>query len=79
MRHDCDECARLWREYGEATTAHIRITGKLQVAALRKDIENIAVITPMLERAEAARSEARLAIRNHESIAHPNAEAAQAE
>ncbi len=78
MDRSCEECDRLWREYGEATTTHIRLTSKLQVAALSHENDNIADLTPKVERAEKARSDARAAIRRHESEGHLNSDSASA-
>jgi hypothetical protein len=69
----CEECRDLWRVYGLATTAHIRLQSKLRIAALEDDLDEIAALTPQLEAAEKARADQREAIRRHEQTAHANA------
>ena len=61
------------------TMAHIRLNGKLQIAALSRDIQGIAKLTPEVESADSLRSETRAAIRNHEVAVHPKTNAAEAE
>jgi hypothetical protein len=76
MRRSCEECTCLWREYAETTTAHVRIEGKLEIAALSYDAEAIAELTPQVEQASMDRTEARAAIRKHEAEMHPDTGAA---
>ena len=75
---DCPECQRLWKEYSDATTAHIKLESELDVAALSYNPEIVSVLTPKVEDAAMARLVARDAIRDHEAVAHPNAEVATA-
>ena len=66
----CEECQRLWREYAAATTAHIRLQGKLQVATIQHDLENIARLEAETGTAEKVRGDLREAIRRHEENSH---------
>jgi hypothetical protein len=59
-----------------ATTDHIRLDGKLRLAALSHDQEVIVVLTRQVENAEEQREWGREAIRKHESTAHPTANVA---
>jgi len=74
----CAECATLWRSYSVYTTDHIRIQGKLQVAAFEHHSEAIPELTLQVEAAEQKRVAARDAIRKHESTSHPLAHSAEA-
>ena len=67
MRASCEECRRLWREFGAATNEHIRLENKLQLAALKSDIEAIAILTPQVEAAAEKRQSLRDEIRLHEA------------
>jgi hypothetical protein len=73
MYQDCSECQRLWDEYGSAIRAHVQIDNKLRIAALRHHGEEIKVLTPRYEDAEAARNRLREAIKRHEESAHGQA------
>jgi hypothetical protein len=66
MLPECPECARLWREYAAATTAHIKLESKLQVAALEHDVENIKRLTVQVEGARKVRQDSRERLRSHE-------------
>jgi hypothetical protein len=70
MGYECNECVRLWREYGTATTAHIRLDNKLRFAALQDDHPLIQALTLELEVLGEIRYSAREAIRRHESTRH---------
>jgi hypothetical protein len=77
---NCEECGRLWRQYGAATTEHIRLGNKLQLAALGRDTEAIVKLTPLLESAAEKRQSSREAIRGHVTTQHGRtATAGQAE
>lgn len=67
----CEECDRLWREFAAVTFEHIRAEDRLKRAVLEHDAERIAQLMPISEAAAAARTLARLAIRQHETSAHP--------
>ena len=71
LQHSCEECTRLWREFAEATTAHLRLQSKLEIAALSHDPVVITQLRPHVETAAIDRAEARNAIRKHEAAAHP--------
>jgi len=45
MQPACEECNRLWQEYGAATMAHIASDSELRLAALRHETENITILT----------------------------------
>jgi hypothetical protein len=70
FRPDCAHCHRLRLEYYRATTEHIKLEGKLKLAALEHDDETVAVLAPEVEQAAAKRSVARQAIKDHEAVAH---------
>ena len=73
---NCDE---LWHEYSLATARHIQIDNKLGIAALAHDEESVRKLAPEVEVAVIRRSEAREAVKNHESVAHvPEAGASKA-
>ena len=63
----CDECSRLWREYAGATNEHVRLGNKLQLAALNRDTEAIAILTLLVESAAEKRQSSREARRGHET------------
>ena len=67
MRVGCEECSRLWREFAAATTEHIRLENKLQLAALQCDLDGIAILTPQVEAAAEKRQSLREGIRWHEA------------
>jgi hypothetical protein len=64
----CAECDRLWREYANATIAHVKAENNLKTAALRHDTEAIIQITLVTEQAFSVRENLREAIREHEAI-----------
>jgi hypothetical protein len=66
----CAQCDRLWREYAQATTTHIHLTGKYRIAQLQYDDSRIKEIAPMVHAAENSRDAAREAIRQHEAKDH---------
>jgi len=74
---DCDECQRLWNEYSDATMAHVRIQGKLELAELQHDLVAIERLRPGVERARQQRIAAREAIRLHGEAVHPDKRAGQ--
>jgi len=45
MHADCEECQRLWRDYGAAILAHVAFDNKLRLAALSHETEKIAILT----------------------------------
>lgn len=70
---NCPECQRLWREYAEATTEHIRLDGKLKLAVLERNRLTIPSLTADVENALQRKSASRGAIRQHESSIHGGA------
>jgi len=69
--HECKECLRLWREYGEATSEAVRLESKLRFAALQGDHHLIQSLTQDVEQAGEKRRAAREAIRIHEGTHSP--------
>jgi hypothetical protein len=72
---NCVECERLWQEYASSVTAHIRIDGKLKLAALTCLHERIPELTLQVEAAGQHRELIREEIRQHE-LAHPSEDVA---
>jgi hypothetical protein len=71
LRHsDCQECQALWRWYASATTDHICLENKLRLAALKHDLERVAILTPEVEMAVKLRDAGREAVRLHEAEPH---------
>jgi hypothetical protein len=60
---DCPECQCLWHAYSAATTAHIKLEGKLRIAALSHNEASVIALTPEVDAAALDRSAARTAIR----------------
>ena len=75
---ECAECQRLWQAYSAATTEHIRLESKLQIAALGHEDNVVVDLTPKVEEAALKRSAARDAIKKHEAEDHPLADATTA-
>ena len=50
--HGCDECARLWEKYTDATFDFVKLDAQLKMAALR--YESLAVMVLIKEGVEAA-------------------------
>jgi len=66
----CPECDRLWREYAQTTTTHIRLTEQHRIAQLQRGRDRIKEIEALLSSAGTARDEARNAIDIHEERDH---------
>lgn len=64
---NCTACQRLWREYADANTMHIKLTGKQQIAALQYDHAAAASLENQVADADRARRAAREAIAHHEA------------
>ena len=43
---ECPKCQHLWQNYSDATTTHITLSGKLQLAAFSRDMDAVAALTP---------------------------------
>jgi hypothetical protein len=71
MQFECEECVRLWQDYFISTTEHVRLDGKLKLAALARADDWIMRLTPQLEDAAARRKSHREALLAHEQAAHP--------
>lgn len=57
VNHACEECSRLWRlwrDHGAATSEHAMLQKKLQLASLSRDIDDIAILRVIVERAAPA-------------------------
>jgi len=67
MRHNCEECIRLWNEYALATRHYLKIEGKLQIGEISHDENTVSQLRPMLLEAAAERTELRRLIEQHES------------
>ena len=76
MIDSCGECRRLWREYAEATTAHVQLDNKLRLAALTGDCTTVQVLAPQTEKAQDTRILLREIIRAHDFHSHGEAAAA---
>jgi hypothetical protein len=63
---ECKECERLWKEYGEAMAAYIKLDNKLRFSALQDDHPLIRSLTLEVEQADKVRRAAREAIHRHE-------------
>ena len=64
----CLSCQSLWQEHASATTEHIKLDNKLQLAVLSQDQEVITALTLEVESAGALRKSTREAIRTHDVI-----------
>jgi hypothetical protein len=76
---DCVTCQRLWREYSAATAEHIKLEGKLKIAALSRETGHVSELTVFVEKAAAERVAARRAIAEHQWATHEAGDAAAAE
>ena len=65
MDQTCPECNQLWRELADATTAHIRIIGKLQLAGMCHDSSLLEQLEPIVQAAAIRRVDARTAFQDH--------------
>ena len=63
----CPECERLWREYEHATMHHVKLEGKLKIAAIQHDAEAVAELALTVDAAAHLRELAREALKRHES------------
>jgi hypothetical protein len=67
---NCADCERLWHEYATATTEHIKAMGQQRIAHLRHNGEAEHHLEAKAKAGELMRAAARLAIQEHEAIAH---------
>jgi hypothetical protein len=72
---DCDECDRLWEEYGTAVLALVRLDSRLKMVTLRNEVEAVAQLTRSVEAAVALRDLALQRFREHHAT-HPFAASA---
>jgi hypothetical protein len=64
----CEECARLWQEFVQATNAHLRLVGQLQIAVMQQDSAAIAELNRAVAESAAKRQIARNAFRAHSAM-----------
>jgi len=72
----CAECERLWQEYSRATSDHIRLEGKLKVAALSYDPDQVSTLSALVQRAAGERTAARDAVNSHTTSGHADSASA---
>ena len=70
---NCEECQKLWFDYAHATTAHIKLESKLELAALMHELDTITELTIQVEAAGALRESLRESIRKHDLVTHDEA------
>jgi hypothetical protein len=63
---DCQECKELLARASEATTRHLDVIGRLQVATIRQEREKVSQLEQTVIAARAARAEAIAAFQTHE-------------
>jgi hypothetical protein len=68
MNRDCGECQRLWRAYNAATTVHLALENRLQLAALGRENEAFVQLTLDIEDVAQKRASASETIRQHETV-----------
>jgi len=68
----CKRCQALWTKYATVTSDHIRTEGKLRMAELQSELEQIATLTLEADAAGKLRIAGREAIRVHEEESHPS-------
>jgi len=61
----CAECARLWQEFADATNAHLRTLGHLQIAVIQQDAALQALLRKTVSESAARRQAARNAFKIH--------------
>ena len=72
MLHDgCEICERLWREYVQATHAHLKTVGKQRVAAIQQDSVALSLLGSEEREAARKREEAQAAVKEHETSHAP--------
>ena len=68
----CHECARLWQEFADATNAHLRTLGQLQIAVIQQDSALQLGLRQAVSESAARRLAARNAFKTH-AISHDQA------
>lgn len=63
---NCATCARLWREYADATMALFRLASKQNIAALQHDHQTVIMLETQVATADSDRRDARESIATHE-------------
>ena len=76
---DCAACAALRSAYHAATIEHIALEGKLRVAALAHEADQVHALMPLVEGAEQRRATAREEFKLHQSAKHALTAPASAE
>ena len=61
----CEECTRLWQEFADATNAHLRALGQLQLAVIQQDSASQALLRQTVEESASRRQGARNAFKVH--------------
>jgi len=61
----CSECARLWQEFADATSAQLRILGQQQIAVIRQDSPALAGLNQAVAESAARRQIASDAYKAH--------------
>ena len=67
MLFHCIECNRIWREYSEATMAHLKVVSQYQVAMIEQNSDVLAALEPVLHECAEKRVLMRRAVMDHES------------
>ena len=66
LHFGCETCARLWREYVQATHTHLKILGKQRIAAIQQDSSSLGVLDAEERDAGQLRDDAQAAVKAHE-------------
>jgi hypothetical protein len=66
LHFGCETCDRLWREYVQATHAHLRILGKQRIASIQQDSSALRVLDPEERDAAQLRDDAHAAVKAHD-------------
>jgi hypothetical protein len=69
-RPDCEDCKSLWNEYYTRTDHHAALDGKLKLAVLEHDSEQVNILAPDVKLAEEARLASRDAFKRHKTEVH---------
>jgi hypothetical protein len=76
LQKPCQTCSDLWREYAEATRAHVELVNEQQRLS-RRDTARWREIEPLVELAAVRRDSVRVGIRVHLATEHEQAPAAR--
>ena len=67
LNESCPECIRLWRQYGFATNADVKLNGQLMLAKLSHDSGLSERLTPASDASTHERESLRQQIKEHEA------------